>query len=254
MNVTIRATLWIVGALGLAAVIQGQNSLDKWRADHLAPEQNRYEGTIPDLVAGQRLELFSFVRRAVSFEAHSRLQLNYYQPSGKKVVIVARALAAQYRMESRPQTGTGLLHLSPWPTSFQVDKLQIKPSDLGVVGFVTDDGKVPPTGIPEVVPVDFDNEPGNTTIYLASFVPNFRVRALQWTVTDASNAMVKSGKQGSAIEKHPFTIEIPKFTNDIPKFPASSNPYRLIVAAVPLSSGSTTSIQVDFIEPPVGKP
>jgi hypothetical protein len=250
MNVAIRGTLRMVGALSLAALTHGQNSLDKWRADHLAPEKNRYEGTVPDLVAGERIELFSFIRRPVTFETSSRLQVNYYQPSGKQVVVVARALTAQYRMESIPQTGTGLLRLSPWPTSFQLDKLQIKPSDLGLVGFVTGDGKVPPPGIPEVVPVDFGPEPGNTKTYLASFVPNFRVAALQWTLTDASNAVVNPGKppkQGGAIEKHPFTIEIPEP-------PASSNPYRLTVTAVPLSSGSTTSIQVDFIEPPAGKP
>src|SRR5208282_5323139 len=92
---------------------------------------------------------------------NSKLLVRYYQPSEKKVVIVARDLANAYRMESIPQSGNGWLSFGPWPTAYKLDSLNLdkkQAGELGVIAYVTADGKPPAGGPIEVVPVDVFSE------------------------------------------------------------------------------------------------
>jgi hypothetical protein len=235
--------------------LPGQDNLAGWRKKSAAPENNRYEGQVPQLVSGERIELLSFTRNMIKGDwNHAILSVGYFQPGGKKVVIVARDIEDRYRMETRPQEKpAGWQTFSPWPTAFQLEKMKIESEDLGVVGYATTDGVVPPPAPPTVVPVDvFSTTAGKKADdgYTVRLRSNFRMREPDWQVQDSkgktayeSNLIEQEGStNGIVLDKEPFQLRIP-----VAKLQTSGT-FELVFTAKSWSTNQFSTFNVFFLE------
>ena len=126
---------------GTCANLRPQDGPNGYR---LRPSPNRCEGLYQSPVAGESVELLSFVRHRIAFDPHTDKMLTITAPpfsaagaqalSGKPVAVVARALPLHvyYRMDAQVAAGGSL----PWPIAEIVLPAGLEPGDLGVVGMV----------------------------------------------------------------------------------------------------------------------
>ena len=234
-----------------------QDHLARWRTESATPEKNRYEGHVPQLVSGERIELLSFTRNMPTGNwNHSTLRVGYFQPAGKKVVIVARDIEDSYRMESLPQSGApGWAVFRDWPTTFQLEKMKIESEDLGVVGYSTSDGIVPPPLPQTVVPVEvFSLTPATGAKegheYTVRLRSNFRMHDPGWLVQDAKGKTAyqsklieqEGGTDGAVMEKEPFQLKIPIAKLQTPGM------FELVFTAESWSTNQSSTFHVLFLE------
>ena len=232
-----------------------QDNLARWRIESATPEKNRYEGHVPQLVSGERIELLSFTRNMIRGNwNHATLSVGYFQPPGKKVVIVARDIEDSYRMETKPQPSVpGWAVFHDWPTAFQLEKMKIESEDLGVVGYSTTDGIVPPPLPQTVVPVEVFSTATGTKAgneYTVRLRSNFRMRDPGWRVQDAkgktayqTNLIEQEGStNGVVLEKEPFQLKIPIAKLQI------SGAFDLVFTAKSWSSSESSTFKVSFLE------
>jgi hypothetical protein len=98
---------------------------------------DRCEGLYESPVAGQSLEILSFVRHPIVFDRHSQKILTVIAPGAealgsKEIAIVARALPLRvyYRMDAQIPAGGSLA----WPIGDVVIPAGLSGGDLGIVG------------------------------------------------------------------------------------------------------------------------
>jgi hypothetical protein len=253
---------WVLIPTGIFAwaslvALPPQDHLARWRTESATPEKNRYEGRVPQLVSGERIELLSFTRNMPTGNwNHSTLSVGYFQPAGKKVVIVARDIEDSYRMETVPQSGApGWAVFRVWPTTFQLEKMKIESEDLGVVGYSTTDGIVPPPLSQTVVPVEvFSLRPATGAKardeYTVRLRSNFRMSDPEWLVRDEKGKTAyqsklieqEGGTNGIVQEKEPFQLRIP-----IAKLQTSGT-FDLVFTAQSYSSNQSSTFHVLFLE------
>jgi hypothetical protein len=201
--------------------VAGQDLLGRWRTQNRAPEGNRYEGPVPLLVSAERIEILSFTRNAPKTWHDTNLHVRLYQPADRRVVIVARDVDDSYRMESSTKFSAGWNLFSPWPTAYRLENMKIEAEDLGVVAYVTLDGRVPPPPPLTLVPVDVVSAGGGTqagNAYVARLRSNVPLRAPEWQIRDEKNAVVLASDSisqeerpvGGIREKEPFQLNIPR--------------------------------------------
>jgi hypothetical protein len=151
-------SLLLKGSLPFAAVsllCSFADPLQRWRETHNLG--TRYEGPVTELVGVPNLELLSFTRSISPFPKDTNICIRYFQPPGKRVVVVVRGTGdhAAYRMETIPIVSDQLWPVfTNWPSKTYLDKAGIAANDIGAVGYIVD-GNVPSEGgSKHVVPIE----------------------------------------------------------------------------------------------------
>jgi hypothetical protein len=148
---------------------------------------DRCEGLYQAAIAGESVELLSFVRRPIAFDAKTKALMisapGTQALSGKEVVVIARALPAgtYYRMDAQVPSAGSLT----WPIADVVIPAGLASSDVGVVGYVK--------GRDEDVYVPLDVGAGapkpDTAMLLATFRAATDLESFKWRVYDPSSAL-----------------------------------------------------------------
>jgi hypothetical protein len=149
--------LLLNGTLPFAAVpllFSLADPLQLWREKHKFA--TRYEGPVTELVGVPNLELLSFTRSISPFPKNTNIHIRYFQPPGKRVVIVVRGKGdhSSYRMETVPTESIQLWPVfTDWPSKTYLDD-RIGADEIGAVGYVVEGSALPGGGSKQVVPID----------------------------------------------------------------------------------------------------